>query len=88
MRTLHIWGGLGDLPSIDPECIATLGYVIHNGSLDQWKIVTEHDPSFSPNGDMTPIFVKSFAHHLFQATFLLFLMANIAWLDIKQYLIQ
>jgi len=50
MRTLHIWGGLGTLPSIDPECIATLGYVIHNGSLDKWKIITEHDPSFSPNG--------------------------------------
>ncbi|KAE9970463.1 hypothetical protein Vi05172_g5674 [Venturia inaequalis] len=51
MRTLHIWGRLGNLPSIDPECIATLGYIIRNASLDEWKIVTEYDPSFSPNGD-------------------------------------
>ncbi|TLD35677.1 Mitochondrial outer membrane translocase complex Tom37/Metaxin [Venturia nashicola] len=51
MRTLHIWGRLGDLPSIDPECIAALGCVIRNGSLDEWRVVTEHDPSLSPNGD-------------------------------------
>lgn len=56
MRTLHIWGGFGNLPSIDPECIATLGYVIHTGSLDKWKIITEHDPSLSPNGEVIHVF--------------------------------
>lgn len=50
MRTLRIWGRFGDLPSIDPECIATLGYVVRNASLDEWKIVTEHDLSSSPDG--------------------------------------
>lgn len=42
---LHIWGPAFGLPSIEPECIATVAYcqrVIPNG---QWALVADHNPS-------------------------------------------
>lgn len=47
---LHVWGPAFGLPSIDPECIATVSYcqqVIPEG---QWSLVASYDKSVGLTG--------------------------------------
>ncbi|KAF2856831.1 hypothetical protein T440DRAFT_484930 [Plenodomus tracheiphilus IPT5] len=42
---LHVWGPAFDLPSIEPECIATIAYCRQVIPKGQWSLVAEHVPS-------------------------------------------
>jgi hypothetical protein len=40
---LHIWGPAFGLPSIEPECIATVAYCQQVIAQGQWTLVAGHD---------------------------------------------
>ncbi|CBX94581.1 hypothetical protein LEMA_P120720.1 [Plenodomus lingam JN3] len=42
---LHVWGPAFGLPSIEPECIATIAYCQQVLAKGQWSLVAEHVPS-------------------------------------------
>ncbi|KAF1817252.1 hypothetical protein P152DRAFT_12563 [Eremomyces bilateralis CBS 781.70] len=47
---VHVWGSAFDLPSIDPECLATVCLLnSFMRSEVQWKLIPNFDLSFSPN---------------------------------------
>ncbi|KAH7402602.1 Eisosome component PIL1-domain-containing protein [Pyrenochaeta sp. MPI-SDFR-AT-0127] len=53
---LHIWGPAFGLPSIEPECIATVAYcqrVIPEG---QWSLIAEHNPSIGVTESLPILF--------------------------------
>ncbi|OAL56606.1 hypothetical protein IQ07DRAFT_554681 [Pyrenochaeta sp. DS3sAY3a] len=53
---LHIWGPAFGLPSIEPECIATVAYcqrVIPDG---QWALVADHNPSVGSTESLPILF--------------------------------
>ena len=43
--TLHVWGPAFGLPSIEPECIATIAYCQRVIPKGEWTLVAEHDPT-------------------------------------------
>jgi sorting and assembly machinery component 37 len=45
---LHIWGPAFSLPSIDPQCLATIAYLVQAVPEDAWVLVASSDPSVSP----------------------------------------
>lgn len=46
---LHVWGPAFSLPSVDPQCLATIAYFQLAGvPQDQWVLVASSDPSVSP----------------------------------------
>lgn len=60
---LHIWGPAFGLPSIEPECIATVAYcqrVIPEG---QWSLIAEHNPSIGATGTFNLAPVSSISSH-------------------------
>lgn len=50
MLELYTWGPAFGLPSIDPECLATVVYLYRALPPEQWLLVMAHDASFSPAG--------------------------------------
>jgi hypothetical protein len=54
---LHIWGPAFGLPSIEPECIATVAYCQHVIPKGQWSLVASYDSTVEATGmleDPTP----------------------------------
>ncbi|KAK2767707.1 hypothetical protein FQN54_003865 [Arachnomyces sp. PD_36] len=50
---LHVWGPAFSLPSIDPQCLATIAYFKEAGvPRDQWVLVATSDPSVSPMNEL------------------------------------
>jgi len=47
---LHVWGPAFGLPSIEPECIATIAYCHQVITTGQWSLVAEHHPSIGKIG--------------------------------------
>jgi hypothetical protein len=45
---LHVWGPAFGLPSIDPECIATVAYFRRIVPHGEWTLVADYDTSISP----------------------------------------
>lgn len=50
---LHVWGPAFGLPSIDPQCLATIAYFSlaigsNNGGSDKWVLVADSDPGRVP----------------------------------------
>ena len=45
---LHVWGPAFSLPSIDPECLATVAYLSQVVPKDQWIVVASNNPLMSP----------------------------------------
>ncbi|KAF2823587.1 hypothetical protein CC86DRAFT_329013 [Ophiobolus disseminans] len=53
---LHVWGPAFGLPSIEPECIATVAYcqcVVPRG---QWTLVADHDTTVGATGSLPVLF--------------------------------
>ena len=50
---LHVWGPAFALPSIDPQCLATIAYFSLVVPKDAWVLVPSSDPSVSPTS-MSP----------------------------------
>jgi sorting and assembly machinery component 37 len=48
MLELHVWGPAFSLPSIDPQCLATIAYLVKAVPKDEWVLVASSDPSVSP----------------------------------------
>jgi hypothetical protein len=47
---LHIWGPAFGLPSIDPECIATVAYFKRIVPHGEWNLIADYDTSISLQG--------------------------------------
>lgn len=47
---LHVWGPAFGLPSIEPECIATVAYCQRVIPKGDWTLVAEHDPTVGATG--------------------------------------
>ncbi|CAI6335721.1 unnamed protein product [Periconia digitata] len=48
---LHIWGPAFGLPSIDPECAATVAYFARIIPQGQWTLIADYDTSISPQNE-------------------------------------
>lgn len=66
---LHVWGPAFGLPSIDPQCLATIAYFSlaigpNNGGSDKWVLVADSDPGRVPTRKIfsqnTPLKLLSF----------------------------
>ncbi|KAL4890043.1 Tom37 C-terminal domain-containing protein [Aspergillus ambiguus] len=49
---LHIWGPAFSLPSIDPQCLATVAYFSLVVPKDAWVLVASSDPTVSPTNEL------------------------------------
>ncbi|PLN81101.1 Tom37 C-terminal domain-domain-containing protein [Aspergillus taichungensis] len=49
---LHVWGPAFSLPSIDPQCLATIAYFSLAVPKDAWVLVASSDPSVSPTNEL------------------------------------
>lgn len=47
---LHIWGPAFGLPSIDPECLAVVVYLVQGFKPSDWVLIPTSDPSTNPTG--------------------------------------
>jgi hypothetical protein len=47
---LHVWGPAFGLPSIEPECIATVAYCQHVIPKGDWTLVAEHNSTIGATG--------------------------------------
>jgi hypothetical protein len=54
---LHVWGPAFGLPSIEPECIATIAYCQRVIPKGEWTLVAEHNPTIGATG--TELFDRS-----------------------------
>ena len=48
---LHIWGPAFSLPSIDPQCLATVVYVRQILSNHEWVLIASSDDTLSPTSE-------------------------------------
>ena len=48
---LHVWGPAFGLPSIDPQCLATIAYLKLSLEDDAWALVADYDPTVNPNSE-------------------------------------
>ena len=59
MLELHIWGPAFGLPSLDPQCLATVAYFVlalnndkgndnNNAGEEEWVLIADSDPSAVP----------------------------------------
>ncbi|KAF2089100.1 hypothetical protein K490DRAFT_19839, partial [Saccharata proteae CBS 121410] len=48
---LHVWGPAFGLPSVDPECLATLAFAEQSLREGEWALVAAHDVSLSPTNE-------------------------------------
>ncbi|KAI9656241.1 MAG: hypothetical protein M1821_004904 [Bathelium mastoideum] len=46
---LHVWGPAFGLPSIDPQCLASIAMLKLSFPEGAWVLVADHDPSINPN---------------------------------------
>jgi hypothetical protein len=51
---LHVWGPAFGLPSIEPECIATIAYCQRVIPKGEWSLVAEHNPTVGTTGTACP----------------------------------
>ncbi|EAW11375.1 putative mitochondrial import receptor subunit (Tom37) [Aspergillus clavatus NRRL 1] len=49
---LHVWGPAFGLPSIDPQCLATIAYFSLVLPKDAWVLIASSDPSVSPTNEL------------------------------------
>ncbi|KAL6716719.1 hypothetical protein ACLMJK_006287 [Lecanora helva] len=49
---LHVWGPAFTLPSIDPQCLATIAYLKQAVPKDQWVLIASSDPGSSPTKEL------------------------------------
>ncbi|KAL4930016.1 glutathione S-transferase family protein [Aspergillus undulatus] len=49
---LHVWGPGFSLPSIDPQCLATIAYFSLSVPKDSWVLVASSDPTPSPTHEL------------------------------------
>ncbi|KAL4796564.1 Tom37 C-terminal domain-containing protein [Aspergillus venezuelensis] len=49
---LHVWGPGFSLPSIDPQCLATIAYFSLSVPKDSWVLVASSDPTVSPTREL------------------------------------
>ncbi|KAL2857098.1 Tom37 C-terminal domain-containing protein [Aspergillus pseudoustus] len=49
---LHVWGPGFSLPSIDPQCLATIAYFSLLVPKDSWTLVASSDPTISPTQEL------------------------------------
>ncbi|KAL3450183.1 Tom37 C-terminal domain-containing protein [Aspergillus insuetus] len=49
---LHVWGPGFSLPSIDPQCLATIAYFSLLVPRDSWTLVASSDPTISPTQEL------------------------------------
>ncbi|OXV08555.1 hypothetical protein Egran_03683 [Elaphomyces granulatus] len=52
MLELHVWGPAFFLPSIDPQCLATIAYFVQAVPKEAWVLVASSDPSLSPTNEL------------------------------------
>ncbi|OKL64665.1 hypothetical protein UA08_00099 [Talaromyces atroroseus] len=52
MLELHVWGPAFSLPSIDPQCLATIAYLVKAVPKEEWVLVASSDPSVSPTNEL------------------------------------
>lgn len=55
MLELHIWGPAFGLPSIEPECIATVAYFRRIVPQGEWTLVADFDTATSPEGTLSTV---------------------------------
>jgi len=53
---LHVWGPAFGLPSIEPECIATVAYCQRVIPKGDWTLVAEHDPTVGATESLPILF--------------------------------
>ncbi|EZF29241.1 hypothetical protein H109_07024 [Trichophyton interdigitale MR816] len=61
---LHVWGPAFGLPSIDPQCLATIAYFSlaigsNNGGSDKWVLVADSDPGRVPTHELPALWTGS-----------------------------
>ncbi|EFR04496.1 hypothetical protein MGYG_07504 [Nannizzia gypsea CBS 118893] len=61
---LHVWGPAFGLPSIDPQCLATIAYFSlaigpNNGGPDEWVLVADSDPGRVPTHELPALWTGS-----------------------------
>tara|TARA_R110002003_G_scaffold1184_10_gene22648 strand:+ start:8991 stop:9416 length:426 start_codon:yes stop_codon:yes gene_type:complete len=49
---LHVWGPAFGLPSVEPECIATIAYCQRVIPRGQWALISDFDPTVGSAGKM------------------------------------
>ncbi|KAL8700611.1 MAG: hypothetical protein Q9201_005353 [Fulgogasparrea decipioides] len=59
MLQLHVWGPAFDLPSIDPQCLATIAYLSQAVPQGEWELVASSDPTYSPTGELPALLDNS-----------------------------
>jgi hypothetical protein len=47
---LHVWGPAFELPSIEPECIATVAYCQRVIPKGHWTLVADYDTTVAATG--------------------------------------
>jgi sorting and assembly machinery component 37 len=45
---LHIWGPAFSLPSVDPQCVATIAYFVLALPPAEWVLIADSDPGLAP----------------------------------------
>lgn len=54
---LYTWGPAFGLPSIDPQCLATIAYLSYALPLrDEWVLIPISDPTVSPNSEFPTLY--------------------------------
>lgn len=55
---LHTWGPAFGLPSIDPQCLATIAYfslaLSSSSSKEEWVLIPDSDPKIVPTSMIYP----------------------------------
>ncbi|CCX33600.1 Tom37 C-terminal domain-containing protein [Pyronema domesticum] len=59
MLELHIWGPGFGLPSIDPQCLAAIAYMILTVPKEDWKIVPSSNPQLAPSQSLPALRTSS-----------------------------
>ncbi|PBP25275.1 hypothetical protein BUE80_DR003654 [Diplocarpon rosae] len=76
MIELHVWGPAFGLPSIDPQCLATIAFLQQTVPREEWQLVASSDPALSPtnilpalrNGDVWISGFRNISHYLAQVS--------------------
>lgn len=57
---LHVWGPAFGLPSIDPQCLATIAYFSQAlPPQDEWILIPSSDPAVSPTSKLVTFSLSS-----------------------------
>ncbi|KAL8827173.1 MAG: hypothetical protein Q9170_007115 [Blastenia crenularia] len=55
MLQLHVWGPAFGLPSIDPQCLATIAYLSQAIPQGEWELVASSNPTLTPTRDLPAV---------------------------------